>query len=140
MNINKVILMGRLTADPELKQTASGTSVVQFSVAVNRKYSKEGQTNVDFIDCTAFNKTAEFLSKYFRKGSSVIVFGNIQIDSYKDKDGNNRRATRIIVDELQFGESKNKDQNNTGADSVGSIPTASDFFSDVADADAELPF
>lgn len=142
MNINKVILMGRLTADPELKQTASGTSVVQFSVAVNRKYSKEGQTNVDFIDCTAFNKTAEFLSKYFRKGSSVIVFGNIQIDSYKDKDGNNRRATRIIVDELQFGESKNKDQNNTGADAVGSIPTAtnSDFFADVADADAELPF
>lgn len=109
MNINKVILMGRLTADPELKTANSGTSIVQFTVAVNRAYSKDEQ-KTDFIDCTAFNKKAEFLSKYFRKGSSVIVFGNIQVDSFTDKDGNKRKSTRIIVDEVQFGESK---QNKT---------------------------
>lgn len=103
MNINKVILMGRMTADPELKQTTSGTSVVQFTIAVNRKYDRE---TTDFLDCTAFGKSADFVSKYFRKGSSVIVFGNIQIDSFTDKDGNKRKSTRIIVDEVQFGESK----------------------------------
>lgn len=121
MNINKVILMGRLTADPELKTANSGTSVVQFTVAVNRAYSKDEQ-KTDFIDCTAFNKKAEFLSKYFRKGSSVIVFGNIQIDPFTDKDGNKRKSTRIIVDELQFGESKqNKTEEAEAAETV--MPT-----------------
>lgn len=108
MNINKTIIMGRLTADPELKTSNGGTNIVQFTVAVNRRYFKEDQ-KADFIDCTAFGKNAEFLSKYFRKGSSVIVFGNIQTDTWKDKEGNNRKSTRIIVDELQFGESKKND-------------------------------
>lgn len=118
MNINKVILMGRLTADPELKTANSGTSVVQFTVAVNRAYSKD-EPKTDFIDCTAFNKKAEFLSKYFRKGSSVIVFGNIQVESFTDKDGNKRKSTRIIVDELQFGESKqNKPEEAEAAEAV----------------------
>ena len=111
MNINKVILMGRLTADPELKTSANNVSIVQFTVAVNRKYvSKDSnERQVDFIDCTAFNRNAEFLSKYFRKGSSIIVFGNIQVDQWKDKEGHSRRTVRVIVDELQFGESKNRD-------------------------------
>lgn len=141
MNINKVILMGRLTADPELKTSQNNNSVVQFSVAVNRRYSKEEQ-KTDFIDCTAFNKSAEFLSKYFRKGSSVIVFGNIQIDTWKDKEGNNRKATRVIVDELQFGESKNRDQSNpaTVDPTTYSNATNADFFADIKDGEAELPF
>ena len=149
MNINKVILMGRLTADPELKTSANNVSIVQFTVAVNRRYvSKDSnERQVDFIDCTAFNRNAEFLSKYFRKGSSVIVFGNIQVDTWKDKEGHNRRSTRVIVDELQFGESKKGDTSATTApvtDREGfSNASNSDFFSDIKDADgvdAELPF
>lgn len=149
MNINKVILMGRLTADPELKTSSNNVSIVQFTVAVNRRYvSKDSnERQVDFIDCTAFNRNAEFLSKYFRKGSSVIVFGNIQVDTWKDKEGHNRRSTRVIVDELQFGESKKGDTSATAApvtDREGfSNASNSDFFSDIKDADgvdAELPF
>lgn len=149
MNINKVILMGRLTADPELKTSANNVSIVQFTVAVNRRYvSKDSnERQVDFIDCTAFNRNAEFLSKYFRKGSSVIVFGNIQVDAWKDKEGHNRRSTRVIVDELQFGESKNRDSSASAApvaDKEGfSNASNSDFFSDIKDVDggdAELPF
>lgn len=149
MNINKVILMGRLTADPELKTSANNVSIVQFTVAVNRRYAKEGQQNVDFIDCTAFSRSAEFLSKYFRKGSSIIVFGNIQVDQWKDKEGHSRRSTRVIVDELQFGESKNRDSSASAAvpasgDREGfSNASNSDFFSDIKGVDggdAELPF
>ena len=152
MNINKVILMGRLTADPELKTSANNVSIVQFTVAVNRRYvSKDSnERQVDFIDCTAFNRNAEFLSKYFRKGSSIIVFGNIQVDTWKDKEGHNRRSTRVIVDELQFGESKNRDSNaaSVAAPATGdregfSNASNSDFFSDIKDVDggdAELPF
>lgn len=142
MNINKVILMGRLTADPELKTSANNVSIVQFAVAVNRRFSKEEQ-KADFIECTAFNKTAEFLSKYFRKGSSVIVFGNIQVDSWKDKEGNNRKTVRVIVDELQFGESKNKEQSNPASvtPETYSNATNADFFTDVKEDDnVELPF
>ena len=151
MNINKVILMGRLTADPELKTSANNVSIVQFTVAVNRRYvSKDSnERQVDFIDCTAFNRNAEFLNKYFRKGSSIIVFGNIQVDVWKDKEGHNRRTTRIIVDELQFGESKNRDSSASVAvpasgDREGfSNASNSDFFTDMKDVDgndAELPF
>ena len=149
MNINKVILMGRLTADPELKTSANNVSIVQFTVAVNRRYvSKDSnERQVDFIDCTAFNRNAEFLNKYFRKGSSIIVFGNIQVDVWKDKEGHSRRSTRIIVDELQFGESKNRDASSSApatAEREGfSNASNSDFFSDIKDVDggdAELPF
>ena len=142
MNINRVLLVGRLTADPEVKTANSGTNVVQFAIAVNRKYSKEEQ-KADFIDCTAFGKTAEFLGKYFRKGSSVIVFGNIQTDTWKDKDDKTRKSTRIIVDELQFGESKKNDSEPaqiTAAETY-SNSTNADFFSDIANGEEEkLPF
>ena len=135
MNINKAILMGRITADPELKNTANNTSVVQFSVAVNRKYDRE---KTDFIDCTAFGKNADFISTYFRKGSSIIVFGNIQVESFKDKDGNNRRNVRVIVDEAQFGESKaNKTNVNVVVETEVETPT----FEELSlGEDAELPF
>lgn len=131
MNVNKVVLMGRITADPEMKQTNNGTSVVQFSVAVNRKYDRE---KTDFIDCTAFGKSADFIGKYFRKGSSIIVFGNIQVESFKDKDGNNRRSVRVIVDEVEFGESKANKQEETETEAV-----VGNMFEDMS-SDAELPF
>lgn len=154
MNINKVILMGRLTADPELKTSASNVSVVRFTVAVNRRYTSKDSSErpVDFIDCTAFRQNADFLHKYFRKGSSIIVFGSIQVDNWKDKEGRNQRSTKVIVDELQFGESKNRDTSAQAAASVAtpaadqegfSNASNSDFFSDMKDVDggdAELPF
>lgn len=105
-NINKVILGGRLTADPELKQTQSGVSVCSFSLAINRKTGKDQEPKTDFIECQAWRNTAEFIARYFRKGSSLCIVGNIQKRSWKDQNGNNRYATEIIVDEAMFVDSK----------------------------------
>lgn len=136
MNVNKVMLMGRLTADPELKTSQSGVSVSSFTVAVQRKYSKEN-TVTDFIDCVAFRSQAEFLSKYFRKGASIIVFGSIQIETWKDKDGNNRKTTKIVADEVQFGESK-KSNTSVAYDDNEAASVSDSMFSEVKGA--ELPF
>lgn len=105
-NFNKVILGGRLTSDIELKQTQSGISVASFSLAVNRKYSKDGEQQTDFINCTAWKGTAEFLAKYFGKGSSLCVVGNIQTRNYTDGNGQKRYTTEVIVDEALFVDSK----------------------------------
>ena len=105
-NFNKVILGGRLTADPELKATQSGVSVLSFTVAVNRKYQKEGEAQTDFINCVAWRQTAEFITKFFRKGSSISVVGSVQTRSWTDNDGNKRYATDIVVDEAYFVDSK----------------------------------
>ena len=105
-NLNKVILGGRLTADPELRQTPSGVPTCSFSVAVNRKYQSEGQQQTDFINCQAWRNSAEFLCRYFRKGSSVCVIGNIQTRSYTDKDGIKRNVTEVIAEEVNFVDSK----------------------------------
>ena len=107
MNINKVILMGRLTADPELKKTDAGVSVIRFTVAVNRPKQKDKEQAADFISCVAFRQTAEFISKYFRKGSSIIVFGTIRTGFY-EKDGTRIYTTDVIADEVNFGESRNQ--------------------------------
>lgn len=114
-NLNKVILGGRFTADPELKTTPSGVSVCQFGLAVNRKYSKEGEQNTDFINCVAWRATAEFISRYFHKGSSLCIVGNIQTRSYTDKDGIKRNVTEVIVDEAMFVDSKQEGQNSPSA-------------------------
>jgi len=135
MNINKVVLMGRLTADPELKISSSNVPVLRFTVAVNRrqfnKNDSEGtRATADFIDCVAFYKNAEFVSKYFKKGSCIIVFGSLQIETWKDKNGNNQRSARVVVDELQFGESR-RDQ--TGPASA--LQKESEAFSNIQDSD-----
>ena len=105
-NINKVILGGRLTSDVELKQTQSGVAVCSFTIAVNRKYAKDGEQQADFINCQAWRGTAEFISKYFRKGSSICIAGSVQTRSWEDKNGQKRYATEIVADEAMFVDSK----------------------------------
>ena len=107
-NLNKVILGGRLTADPELKQTPNGTPVVTFSIAVNRRFqSKENaQQQTDFFNVTAWRATAEFVSRYFRKGSSICVIGSLQNRTWTDQQGAKRYATDVVADEIQFVDSR----------------------------------
>lgn len=101
--LNTAILMGRLTADPELKKTPAGVSITTFVVAVNRSYVPKGQERqADFIDVVAWRSTAEFITKYFRKGQMIAVQGSIQTRSYEDKQGNKRKAVEIVVDKADF--------------------------------------
>ena len=105
--INNVVLMGRLTAVPELKTTQSGISTVRFSIAVERRYNKQGEERqTDFVDCVAWRQTAEFVSKYFNKGSMIAVVGSIQTRNYEDKNGNKRKAVEVQVDNVSFCGSK----------------------------------
>lgn len=106
LNINKAVLGGRLTADPELKQTPSGVSVCSFSIAVNRKTSKDQEQQTDFINCVAWRQVAEFINNYFKKGSSICITGSIQVRSWNDQNGNKRYATEVIADEAYFVDSK----------------------------------
>ncbi|MBO7196948.1 MAG: single-stranded DNA-binding protein [Clostridia bacterium] len=104
-DLNKVILMGHMTADPELKQTTSGLSVCSFSIGVNRRYSKadQAQQSVDFINIVAWRQQAEFVSRYFKKGSSIIVCGSIQTRNWTDNNGQKRYVTEVVADEVSFG-------------------------------------
>ena len=104
-DLNKVILMGHMTADPELKQTTSGISVCSFSIGVNRRYSKQdqGQRSVDFINIVAWRQQAEFVSRYFKKGSSIVICGSIQTRDWTDTNGQKRYATEVVADEISFG-------------------------------------
>lgn len=105
---NKAILVGRLTADPELKQTPNGISVTSFSIAVNRAFTpKGGERQADFIDIVAWRQTAEFICRYFAKGKAILIEGSIQTRTYVDKNGQNRRAWEVVADSAHFVESKN---------------------------------
>lgn len=114
LNLNKVILGGHLTADPELKQTNSGIPVISFSIAVNRRFQTKAtdgasaQTAVDFFNVTAWRSQAEFVSRYFRKGSAICVVGSIQNRTWTDQQGQKRYATDIVADEVMFVDSKNE--------------------------------
>lgn len=105
--INSVVLMGRLTFNPELKTTSNGISVINFQIAVDRSVSKGKERQSDFIDCQAWRNTAEFISKYFKKGNMIAVEGSIQTDSYTDKDGNKRKNVVVVANNVSFCESKN---------------------------------
>ena len=113
--LNHITIMGRLTRDPELRVTGSGISVANFSVAVDRDFSGKdsGEKETDFIDCTAWRKTAEFVAKHFTKGRMIVVSGRLQINSYTDKDGNKRRSAVVVADNCYFGDSK-KDAESGG--------------------------
>ncbi len=105
--MNKAILVGRLTADPELKSTPNGVNVCSFSVAVDRRFVRAGEERkADFINCVAWRQTAEFISRFFSKGRMIGLVGSIQTRTYNDKDGNKRYATEVVVDEAYFTESK----------------------------------
>lgn len=120
-NLNKVILGGRLTADPELRQTTSGIPVCSFTVAVNRRTSSEGSQQADFINCQAWRQTAEFLSRYFRKGSSICVIGSIQTRSWTDQSNQKRYSTEVVADEINFVDAKGESPvgRQSAAPSVG---------------------
>ena len=144
MNLNKVILGGRLTANPELKQTGNGVAVTSFTIAVDRKYSKDSEKKSDFITIVAWRQTAEFICKYFTKGSAIIICGELQTRSWKDADGKNRYATEVVASEVSFAESKKASDNIsiTAEESVSEgnfgANTSEEFV--VIDDDLGLPF
>lgn len=109
--LNKIVIMGRLTHDPEMRQTGSGTSVTSFSLAVERDYSGRdgGEKQTDFIDVVAWRHTAEFVDKYFTKGDMAAVVGRLQIRDWMDKDGNKRRSAEVVADSVYFGGSKRRE-------------------------------
>lgn len=112
-SFNRAILGGRITADPELKQTQSGTPVCTFTIAINRKGGKDGQQTSDFINCVAWKERAELISRYFRKGSSICIVGEIQTRKWQDNNGNTRNATEVIVNEVNFVDSKSDNTAST---------------------------
>ena len=144
-NFNKATIGGRLTADPELKTTTGGTEVVSFTVAVTRRFApKEGEAQqTDFINVTAWRKTAEMVSKYFRKGSSICVVGSIQTRSWMDNDGKKKYATELVADEVYFVDSKS--ENDGGSIAGTRVSTSSDNTEPQPEVDAgepksDLPF
>lgn len=103
--LNHIVIMGRLTKDPELRRTGNGTAVASFTVAVDRDFGKE-EKETDFIECVAWRQTGEFVSKYFSKGRMAVVSGRLQIRSWTDKEGNNRKTAEVVADNVYFGDSK----------------------------------
>ena len=160
--LNRIVIMGRLTRDPELRRTQNGTAVTSFSVAVDRDFKsrESGEKATDFIDVVAWRQTAEFVCQYFTKGRMAVVEGRLQIRDWKDKDGNNRRSAEVVADNIYFGDSKrdNADggsfnQSQGYAQSFNQVPqqqpayqapqnvsAAPSDFSMLSDDDPNLPF
>lgn len=131
--LNRIIVMGRMTRDPELRRTGSGTAVASFTVAVDRDFkSQSGEKETDFIDVVAWRNTAEFVSKYFSKGRMAVVEGRLQLRDWTDKDGNKRRTAEIVADSVYFGDSKRDGGGTVQSESQGG-------FSEIED-DGDLPF
>lgn len=126
--LNHIVIMGRLTRDPELRRTGSGLAVASFSVAVERDFPNQqtGQREVDFIDCVAWRQTGEFVSKWFTKGSMIVVSGRLQIRKWTDKDGKNRTTAEVVADNVYFGESK-KDREKATNVGVENTPYTGEF-------------
>ena len=143
--MNKVILMGRLTRDPEVRyaQNENSTAVARYSLAVDRRFKREGEQDADFIGCIAFGRAAEFAEKWLHKGSKVVVTGRIQTGSYTNKDGQKIYTTDVVIEEQEFAESKAASEGNGGGYSGGGSNNSSsgDGFMNVPDGiDEELPF
>ena len=140
--INCAVIMGRLTADPVLKTTQSGISVVSFCVAVDRNYAKQGEERqADFINVTAWRQSAEFVSKYFHKGKMIAVQGSIQTRNYEDKDGNKRTAVEIVADQVSFcGDSREQNTQATPAPSAEQPAERSDISVPFEPDDDTVPF
>lgn len=143
--INNVTIMGRLTFDPELKSTPNGVSIIHFQVACDRNYQKQGQERkADFIDVVAWRQTAEFVSRYFRKGSMIAVEGSIRTDNFTDKNGNKRKSVQVMADKVSFCGSKT--ENNASNNPAFTPPSVSfsssnnDDIEEIIDYDDNLPF
>ena len=138
MAFNLVVLTGRLTADPELKTTPNGVSVCSFDIAVDRNYQNTSERQADFIKIVAWRQTAEFISKYFNKGSMIGIEGSIQTRKYQDKNGNNRTAFEVVANNAHFVESKKNQNENVNAQEPAQ--KFSNNSADLADIDGDLPF
>ena len=139
-SFNKVILIGHLTADPELKQTTSGLPVTSFSIGVNRRFTKQGeQPQTDFINIVCWRQTADFVARYFTKGKPILICGSLQTRSWVDKDGNKRYTTEVVADEATFVERKSDSPAPQGGIPAYGTPKADDSFEELS-ADDELPF
>ena len=150
-DLNKVILMGHMTADPELKQTQSGVAVLTFTLAINRRFAKgadgqPAQQQADFITCVAWRQTAEFIARYFHKGSCLCVTGSIQTRNWQDQQGQKRYATEVVVDEAMFVDSKGEAGGSGYTPDAYGVPSFSTGagdapkFEDVNTDDGSLPF
>ena len=142
--LNKVVIMGRFTKDPELRRTGSGTAVTSFSLACDRDFkSQSGEKETDFIEVVAWKNTAEFVSKYFSKGRMAVVDGRLQIRDWTDKDGGKRRSAEVIAENVYFGDSKHEGQSqsqNTGTTYAAPPPGGNNDFAEIGEEDGELPF
>ena len=150
--LNHITIMGRLTRDPELRTTQAGVSVTSFTVAVDRDFGGRdgGERQTDFIDCVAWRQTGEFVSKYFHKGSMIVVSGRLQSRKWQDRDGNNRTNWEVNADNVYFGESRRDSDSGRGDSYTGNTgysgysrseaPAPSNSFVELDDGDGELPF
>ncbi len=151
--LNHIVLMGRLTRDPELRRTGSGVAVASFTLAVDRDFAAQGaEKETDFVDIVAWRNTAEFVSRYFTKGRMAVVTGRLQIRNWTDKEGNKRRSAEVVADNVYFGDSKRDGAASGGFDQTPSYPQAPAYqapanpapsasgFSMLEDDDSELPF
>lgn len=136
--LNHIVIMGRLTRDPELRRTGSGTAVTSFTLAVDRDFPNKqtGEKEADFIDCVAWRQTGEFVSKYFGKGRMAVVEGRLQIRNWTDDKGNNRRSAEVVADNVYFGDSKKENSNPVNTVTPGSVSD----FDPVYGEDEQLPF
>ena len=140
MALNHITIMGRLTKEPERRQTQSGKAVANFTLAVDRDYAEKGaERETDFIECVAWRGTAEFVDKYFGRGQMAVVSGRLQIRSWEDKDGNRRRSAEIVADNVYFGEQK-RDAGDNGAPHSGVKPAPTSDFAVLEGEDSQLPF
>ena len=139
--LNKIVLMGRMTADPELKRTNGGTSVTSFTIAVDRDFkSRNGEKETDFVNCVAWRGTAEFISKHFHKGSMAFVAGSLQSRQY-DKNGEKRTVWEVLVDNIYSADSKKSDSSQQQNENFASLNNKmNEEFSEIGEEDGELPF
>ena len=140
--MNKVILMGRLTRDPEVSSSTSGTTFARYSIAVDRRFKRDGEPDADFFNCTSFGKQAEFVERYLKKGTKVVVSGRLQNNNYTNKEGQKVYDVRIMVEDIEFAESKNAstDGSFSGSSSSGSSNGGNDFLNVPDGLVEELPF
>ena len=141
--MNKVILMGRLTRDPEVSSSTTGTTFARYSIAVDRRFKRDGEPDADFFNCTSCGKQAEFVERYLKKGTKVVVSGRLQNNNYTNKEGQKVYDVRIMVEDIEFAESKNASSDgsfSSGSASSGSSNGGNDFLNVPDGLVEELPF